>query len=331
MSPPYDVVAVGHAIVDVVVAVEAEELAATGLTPGTMTLIGEEEAERLYAAGAAGREVAGGSAANTAVGVASLGGSAAFVGRVGDDRLGKVFVDDLAAVGVDFDTPPAADVDGTGRCIVFVTPDGERTMRTYLGAGPHIGEDCVDEALIGGARLVYLEGYLWDAASAAAAVGRAISLSRRSGAQLALSLSDPGCVERHREELSELLTAGAVDVLFANEAEIVELLGADGFDSAVEEVGRLCPVAALTRGELGSVVVTAAGTTAVPAHPPRRVVDTTGAGDLYAAGFLYGMCRHLPPEACARLGGLAAAEVISVLGGRPHARLADLAAKSGLV
>ncbi|HZU71420.1 MAG TPA: adenosine kinase [Acidimicrobiales bacterium] len=329
-SGAFDVVAVGSALVDKVVKVEDHELAATGLPRATMTLIDADEAARLWDVGQ-GLHVAGGSAANTAVGAAALGARTAFVGRVGDDELGRNFVEDLRRAGVAFESPPAPFDAETGRCIVFVTPDGERTMRTHLGAAPHLGVDCLDESLVQGAGIVYLEGYLWDAPSAAEAVEHALRLGRANGAELALSLSDPGCVERHHDELAELVLGGGVDIVFGNEAEITALAGTDDFEEAAAIVRGRVGTAALTRGPAGSVVVTADEVVAVPAHPVRRVVDTTGAGDLYAAGFLAGRRRGMAPAACARLGGLAAADVISALGARPHDDLRRLAGEAGLL
>jgi sugar/nucleoside kinase (ribokinase family) len=326
----FDVVALGSAIVDRLGLVDPPTLAATGLVPGTMTLIDGEEAERLWSV-AGGALVAGGSAANTCAGVAALGGSVAFVGRVGDDDLGRSFADDLALVGVSFQAPPAVAGAPTARCVIFVTPDGERTMRTFLGAAPLLDVDCVDESLVAGVGFVYLEGYLWDGPAAAPALRRAIDAGRSGGSRVALSLSDPGCVERHRDDFAALLRAGTVDLVFANESEVTELTGERSFEAAAAAMAELVPMAALTRGPAGSVVVRGGESWAVPAAPVDQVVDTTGAGDLYAAGFMVGAVRGLDPDGCARLGGLAAADVISALGARPHGDIRAAARQEGLL
>ena len=326
-----DVVALGSAIVDLLALVDPPTLAATGLVPGTMTLIDADEAERLWSVADGGALVAGGSAANTCVGVAALGGRVAFVGRVGDDDLGRAFADDLALAGVTFEAPPAVPGAPTARCVIFVTPDGERTMRTFLGAAPLLDVHCVDDSLVAGVGYIYLEGYLWDGPAAAPALHRAIEAGRAEGSRVALSLSDPGCVERHGDEFSELLRSGAVDLVFGNEAEVTALTGQQSFGAAAAAMAKLVPMAALTRGPAGSVVVRGADTWPVPAAPVHRVVDTTGAGDLYAAGFLVGAVRGLHPVGCARLGGLAAADVISALGARPHGEIEASAREAGLL
>ena len=329
MNRPNDIVAVGSAIVDHLVMVDHRTLASTGLEPGTMTLIDAEEADRLHRA-VSGRLVAGGSAANTAVGVSALGGGAVFVGRVGADDMGRVFTEDLRAAGVAFASPPTEERIGTGRCLVLVTPDGERTMRTYLGAAPLLGIDCVDEATVGGARYLYLEGYLWDSEHAMVAVDRALEVARRSGTRVALSLSDPGCVERHHDALRGLLEDGGVDVLFANQAEVLTLVGAASIDEAALAVSKWCDVAALTLGPAGSVVVGPEARVEVAAEPVEAVVDTTGAGDQYAAGFLVGLCRGWGLERCARLASVAAADVIEAVGARPSDRLGARLTAAGL-
>ncbi|HVA42302.1 MAG TPA: adenosine kinase [Acidimicrobiales bacterium] len=333
----FDVVALGSAIVDLLVPVPPQTVAEAGLEAGTMTLIDATEAERLWGHfGTAGQVVAGGSAANTAVGVAALGRRAALVGRVGGDALGSAYAEDLVRAGVSFGAAggPAALSEagrgGTGRCYIIVTPDGQRTMRTYLGTAPDIAPEAVEAILEGGAAFVYLEGYLWDAPAASAAVQRAIDAAPAAGARRALTLSDPGCVERNRDGFLELIGAGAVDVLFANESEITGLWGTADFDRAVAETRAHCPLAALTRGAEGSVVVTPGDTLVVPAAPA-RVVDTTGAGDLYAAGFLTGLAAGLDLKACAALAGLAAADIISDYGARPHSDIRAGARSEGLL
>lgn len=333
----FDVVAVGSAIVDLLVPVDPEVVRAAGLEPGTMTLVDREEEVRLWShflPGGDQRIVAGGSAANTAVGVAALGARSALVGQVGGDDLGVSYAEDLRRAGVDFELPSGGiDQSGsTGRCYIIVTPDGERTMRTYLGAAPEIDPASVDAAVAGGAGFVYLEGYLWDAPDAAAGLDRALKVAPGAGAQVALSLSDPGCVERNGERFRSLITAGAVDVLFGNESEITGLWPDAGksLDAALDATRRHCRLAAITRGAGGSVVVAGEETTAVAARPT-QVVDTTGAGDLYAAGFLVGLSRGLGLPDCARLASLAAADIISAIGARPHSDIRAQAVAEGLL
>jgi sugar/nucleoside kinase (ribokinase family) len=270
-------------------------------------------------------EISGGSAANTTVGIASLGGTAAFVGRVNDDQLGAVFGHDLRAAGVEFTTPAATDGAPTGRCLIIVTPDAQRTLNTYLGASAQLGPDDLDDALIGRAQVLYLEGYLWDEPEAKDAFRRAAAVAHEVGNRVALTLSDGFCVDRHRGEFLDLI-AHEVDVLFANEVEITSLYEVGEFDDALQLVRDQCEIAALTRSEKGSVVVTRDEVHVVDAHPVIEVVDTTGAGDLYASGFLYGLTHGYDLGTAGRLGALAAAEVISHVGARPQTSLAALAA-----
>ncbi|HEX9530122.1 MAG TPA: adenosine kinase, partial [Acidimicrobiales bacterium] len=271
-----------------------------------------------------------GSAANTAAGVASLGARAGFVGLVRDDLLGGVYAHDLRAAGVAFDVPPAPDGPATGRSLILVTPDAERTMNTFLGAASLLGEAHIDPVTVGRAAVLYLEGYLWDSPSGQRAYRKAIAAARRGGRRVALSLSDPFCVERHREGFRDLIDGG-VDLLFGNELEVGLLLGVTDAEDAVAHLQRPGLVTAVTLGGAGSMVVTGDEVVAVPAHPVEHVVDTTGAGDLYAAGFLAGLARGLSWRDCARLGGLAAAEIISHLGARPLASLEKLAVAAGLL
>ena len=319
-----DVVAVGSAIVDVLAGADDATLEDLGLVKGTMALVDAERADALYASMGPAVEVSGGSAANTAAGVASFGGAAAFMGKVADDQFGAVFTHDIRAVGVEYATPPAVAGPATARCLVLVTPDAQRTMSTYLGAATALGSGDIDEDLVGRARFTYVEGYLWDPPEAIHALRRAMDAAHAAGGRVALSLSDPFCVARHRQEFLDLLD-GEVDVLFANEEEIVSLLEAGSFEDAVAAVRGRCEVAALTRGPLGSVVVSEGPAIRVPAAPVAEVIDTTGAGDLYAAGFLFGLAREADLERCARLGSLAAAEVISHMGARPAVPLSSLA------
>jgi sugar/nucleoside kinase (ribokinase family) len=324
--PTLDVVAVGNALVDVLSAATDEFLAEQGLYKGATALIDAERARALYERMGPGTEMSGGSAANTAVGVASLGGRSAFVGRVRDDLLGEVFAHDIRAAGVRFETRPATTGDPTGRSLVLVSPDAERTMNTFLGAAAQLHPDDVSPALVAAAAVVYLEGYLFDLPDAKAAFRHAARAAHEAGRRVALSLSDTFCVERHRADLLALVQHD-VDLLFANEAEICALYEVPTLDDAIEPAVRYCDAAALTRGAKGSVVVSRDELVEVPVHPvPGSVVDTTGAGDLYAAGFLFGFTHGSDLARCGRLGAVAASEVISHLGGRPERPLAELAA-----
>ncbi|MDE3096514.1 MAG: adenosine kinase [Chloroflexota bacterium] len=318
-----DVVGIGNAIVDVLAQADDAFLAAHRLEKGAMTLVDAARADALYAAMPPGVEASGGSAANTMTGIASLGGRAAYIGKVRDDQLGGVFRHDIRAAGVRFDTPPAADGPATARCLIVVTPDAQRTMQTYLGASVELTADDVPAALIASAQVTYLEGYLWDRPTAMAAFLRASALAHASGRKVALTLSDPFCVERHRASFLDLV-AEHIDVLFANEREIVALYEADGFDAALQRVRGHCEVVALTRSEKGSVVASDGEVHVIDAAPVAEVVDTTGAGDLYAAGFLYGLTHGRGLAACGRIASVCAAEVIGHVGARPRVRLAEL-------
>jgi sugar/nucleoside kinase (ribokinase family) len=289
-----------------------------------MTMVDADRSDEIYAVLGPAQETSGGSAANTAVGVAAFGGRAAFIGRIADDAFGKVFAHDLRGAGVEFDVTPATDGSATGRCLVIVGADAERTMCTYLGAGAEIDPADVDAERIASSAITYLEGYLWDGDAAKEAIRRAASLARAAGRQVSLTLSDPFCVERHRSEFLELIRSD-IDVLFANEQEISMLYETDSFDDAAKRIADHCEVAALTRGAVGSVVVSGGVRHDVPADAVDRVIDTTGAGDLYAAGVLYGLTHGHDAATCGKLGSLAAAEVISHLGARPEASLTDLA------
>ena len=324
-SHPLDVVAVGSAIVDVLTTTDDADVGARGLVKGTMALVDAERADALYESMGPAVEVSGGSAANTVAGVASFGASAAFIGKVRDDQLGEVFTHDIRAVGVEFTTAPAADGPSTARCLVMVTPDAQRTMCTYLGAATGLTPADIDPDVIARARFTYLEGYLWDPPEAIEALRRSVGLAHDAGRQVAMSLSDPFCVDRHRKAFLDFV-ASDVDVLFANEAEITSLFEVGALEDALELLPGHCDVAAVTRGPLGSVVVTAEGVVETPAEPVERVVDTTGAGDLFAAGFLYGLATGADPARCARLGGIAAAEVIGHIGARPQVPLSTLVA-----
>jgi sugar/nucleoside kinase (ribokinase family) len=327
----YDVIAIGNAIVDVLARTDDDFLVRQAMAKGSMSLIDEARAEAIYGTMGPAIEISGGSAANTVVGVASFGGRAAFVGRVKDDPLGKVFAHDIRAAGVDFRTPAAKDGPSTARSYILVTPDGQRTMNTYLGAAQHLLPKDVNEEEIAGAAITYLEGYLWDPQNAKDAFQRAAKLAHAANRKVALTLSDPFCVDRWRDEFRALIRERTVDLLFANEAELHSLYQTADFDTAVAALREEAALAVITRSEKGAMVVTREKNEAVPAFPVERVVDTTGAGDLFAAGFLYGYACKLPHVGSLRLGALAAAEVISHLGARPERSLADLARENGLV
>jgi sugar/nucleoside kinase (ribokinase family) len=328
-QPPLDVLALGNAIVDVLAQTDEAFLVAEGVHKGAMQLIDEARAEHLYEAMGAATVVSGGSGANTAVGAASLGASAGFVGKVRNDGLGALFTKNLRATGVRYDVPPATDGPATARSFILVTPDGERTMNTYLGACQNLTPDDVDEATVRGAKIVYLEGYLWDPPAAKEAFRKAVTLAHEADNAVALTLSDPFCVDRYRGEFLDLVRTRSVDILFANIHELKSLYQTADEATALAALRDENILGVVTRSEEGALVVTRENTRAVPAQPVERVVDTTGA-DLFAAGFLVGLTRDLDHADCARLGGLAAAEVISHIGARPQADLRDLAQQAGL-
>ncbi len=317
-------VGIGNAMVDVLSQAEETLIARQGLVKGTMHLIDEARADELYDAMGPGVEISGGSAANTVVGVASFGGHAHYVGKVRDDQLGDVFGHDLRSTGVGFDTAPATSGPPTGRCLILVTPDAQRTMGTFLGASVRLGPADIDPKLIARARILYLEGYLFDPPEAQEAFRVAAAAAHAAGRKVALTLSDPFCVDRHRVAFLDLVRHH-VDILFANEAEICALYQVHDFDTALARVRGHCEVAALTRSAHGSVLVSDGAQHVVKAHPVPGVVDTTGAGDLYAAGVLYGLSQGLELPTCGWLGSLAAAEIIAHVGARPMVPLAQLA------
>lgn len=323
MEPTLDVVGVGNAIVDVIVTVPESFIEEHDLVKGAMTLIDAERATSLYAAMPPGIEASGGSAANTAVGVAGLGGTAAYLGKVRDDQLGEVFAHDLRAAGVAFDVAPAPAGDPTARCLIQVTPDAERTMNTFLGISAFLAVEDIDESVVEAARITYCEGYLYDTDEAKAAIRHAMDVAGDAGRIVSITLSDSFCVDRHRDEWLELL-ANKVDLVFANEAEIGALFLTDDFEAASRRITELVPMAALTRSEKGSVIVTNDERIEVPPSPVAQVVDATGAGDLYAAGFLHGLARGASLQRCAEMGSIAAGEIISHIGARPHVSLAEL-------
>ncbi|MEY3464190.1 MAG: hypothetical protein RLZZ468_1968 [Cyanobacteriota bacterium] len=321
----HDVVGIGNAIVDVLVHADDRFLDDHGLTKGTMALVNEQQAERLYASVGPGLETSGGSAANTLAGIAQLGGRAGFIGRVRDDQLGAIFAHDIRAVGARFDTPAASSGPSTARCLILVTPDAQRTMCTYLGASVGLDPADLDLELVAQAKVLYLEGYLWDSDEAKAAFIAAAEVARAHGGEVALSLSDAFCVERHRDSFQELVD-GHVDILFANEMEITALYRANSFEEAAEQVRGRCRIAALTRSEQGSLVLNGDGSHRVEPFQLGPLVDTTGAGDLYAAGFLHAYTQGRDIETCGRLGSLCAGQVVTQLGPRPQADLRALAA-----
>ncbi|MHB8319602.1 MAG: adenosine kinase [Acidimicrobiales bacterium] len=359
----FDVVGIGSPLVDILATAGEKELKAVGLEKGSMSLVTLERARNIYDAMGSTVEVSGGSAANTMVGLAALGGSAGFVGKVADDDLGVVFAHDIRAAGVAFEPAvgpagsSATSLDGlfaaggaehgssetqddakdssteeevgTGRCLVLVTPDAERTMATHLGVATTIGPHDIPEEFVARHQIVYLEGYLWDLPPAIEAMRKAISIAHEFDRSVALSLSDPFCVERHQDEFLELVQED-IDILFGNEEEVTRLFKATCFEDAINAASETGLLVAVTRGPLGSVVTTPHGPVSVPAEEVENVVDTTGAGDLYAAGFLYALCHDLRPQEAAQLGGLCASEVIGHMGARPQADLGEMARRAGL-
>jgi sugar/nucleoside kinase (ribokinase family) len=325
-----DVLAIGNAIVDVIARTDEAFLAREGVRKGAMQLIDEARAEQLYGAMGPATIVSGGSGANTAVGVASLGAKAAFIGKVRNDTLGDLYTHDLGAVGVGFDVKPATEGPATARSFILVTPDGERTMNTYLGACQNLTPEDVNPHTVRAAKIVYLEGYLWDPPEAKRAFRKAVAIAHEAGNAVALTLSDAFCVDRYRDEFLGLMRDGSLDILFANVHELQSLYQTADAATALEALRQENVLGIVTRSEEGALVVTREQTKAVPAYPIERLVDTTGAGDLFAAGFLTGLARDLDHADCARLGALAAAEVIQHIGARPQTSLADLARQEGL-
>jgi sugar/nucleoside kinase (ribokinase family) len=321
-----DVVGIGNAIVDVIAPADDAFIEQHGMTKGSMMLIDEQRAEEIYAAMGATVITSGGSAGNTIAGIASLGGKTGFIGRVREDSLGQAYRHDITAAGASFTTPAATDGPATARCLILVTPDAQRTMNTFLGACVNLGPEDIDAALVRSAAVTYLEGYLYDSPMAMEAFHTASEIAHAAGRKVALSLSDAFCVNRHRDDFKHLVEHH-VDILFANESEILALFETRSLDDAVARLRGMVDVAAVTRGPEGSTVVTKDETIEVSAAPVTHVVDTTGAGDLYAAGFLFGFTHDAPMHECARLGSLAAAEVIGHFGARPQTPLAALVRK----
>jgi len=326
----YDVLGIGNALFDVLVRTDEAFLAKHGMTKGSMSLIDEARAAAIYKDMGPATEVSGGSAANTIVGIGSLGARAAYAGKVKDDQIGKLYVHDIRAAGVAFDTPAAKDGPATGCSYILVTGDGERTMNTYLGAAQDLSPADIDPAEIAAAGIVYLEGYLWDPKNAKDAFVKAAKIAHDAKRKVALTLSDSFCVDRYRDEFLSLMRNGTVDIVFANESELHSLYMTSDFDTALKQLRNDVNLGVVTRSEKGCMVVSVEDAVAAPAFPVDKVVDTTGAGDLFAAGFLYGLARNLAYKQCGELGALAAAEVIQHIGARPQVSLKELAEQRGL-
>lgn len=326
-NPSRDVVAIGNAIVDVVSPCSDDLIEKLGMTRGGMTLIDTDQARSLYDAMGPGREVSGGSAANTLAGLAALGARCDFIGQVADDQLGEVFAHDIRAVGIDFATPARAGDPPTARCLIFVTPDGQRTMNTYLGASQFLPAEALDEAVIADAAVLYLEGYLWDPEEPRAAMRKAIAAAKNAGRKVAFTLSDAFVIERHGADFRAMIEAGEIDILFANEHELASLTETGDFEEGLARLAPKVPVLVVTRSEKGAVAIAGGERAEVPAEPIDKVVDTTGAGDLFAAGFLFGHVRNRPLGECLRIGAICACEIISHYGARPEADLPTLVAR----
>src|SRR5258708_2892440 len=326
----YDVLGIGNAVFDVLVQADEGFLSRHGMTKGGMALIDEARATAIYSDMGPATEMSGGSAANTIVGIANLGARAAYVGKVRDDQIGRLYTHDIRAAGVAFETMAASGGPATGCSYILVTPDGERTMNTYLGAAQELMPSDIDEAQIAASNIIYLEGYLWDPKSAKEAFVKAATIAHGAGRQVALTLSDSFCVDRYRDEFLDLMRKGTVDLVFANEAELHSLYQTSDFDTALKQLRSDTKLGVVTRSEKGCVVAYGDGVISVPAFPIQKMVDTTGAGDLFAAGFLFGLVRNAGHEAAGRLGALAAAEVIQHIGARPQVSLRELAQANGL-
>jgi len=327
-SPRFDVLAIGNAIVDVMAPADDALLTREGLTKGGMMLIDADRATSLYAAMGPAQEISGGSAANTLAGMAAMGCKCAFIGQVADDQLGEVFAHDVRALGIDYATPVRAGDDvPTARCLILVTPDGQRTMNTFLGASQFLPASALDAAMIQDAAVLYLEGYLWDPEEPRAAMRAAIDAARSAGRKVAFTLSDAFVIDRHRADFLDLLDKGQIDILFSNEAEICSLAEVDDFEAAVATVSAKLPTLVVTRSEKGAIAIHEGQRHAVAAEPIDKVVDTTGAGDLFAAGFLAGQAQGRDVETSLRMGAIAAAEIISHFGARSSADLKALVAQ----
>lgn len=323
-APRYDIIAIGNAIVDVMAPCTDELIEELQLNRGGMTLVDEEGAQRLYDAMGPAREISGGSAANTLAGMAALGAQCAFIGQVAQDQLGEVFSHDIHAVGIDFDTPARAGHPSTARCLIFVSPDGERTMNTFLGASQFLPPAALDDAVIASAGILYLEGYLWDPEEPRSAMRRAIKVARAAGRKVAFTASESFVIDRHGDDFRALIAEGQIDILFVNEPELASLTGESDFEAGVASLTAKLPVLVATRGPKGAIAVAHGERAEVAAEPIEKVVDTTGAGDLFAAGFLTGHARGETLERCLRMGAICAAEIISHYGARPEADIKAL-------
>lgn len=328
-APRFDVLGIGNAIFDILAHVDDDFIVREDLVKGSMRLVDGDEIARLYGDLGQVVRISGGSGGNTIAGVASLTGKAAYIGKVADDEFGEAYRHDMRGVGVEFDTKPLSGGAPTASCLVLVTPDGERTMSTFLGACQALGPDDVDPALVADAEVTFLEGYLWDPPQAKEAFRRAAEIAHQNGRKVALTLSDTFCVDRFRAEFLELIKSGTVDIVFANEHELRSLYETSDFDTAVSALRQDAKLAAVTMGSEGSLAITRDETHHVKAAPVDKVVDLTGAGDLYAGGFLFGLARGLALPDCAAIGGLAAGEVIQHLGARPEVKLAELVRQEG--
>ncbi|MDY7096513.1 MAG: adenosine kinase [Pseudomonadota bacterium] len=325
-EPRYDVIAIGNAVVDVIASCEEELISELQLNRGGMTLIDEARADELYEAMPPAREISGGSAANTLAGLSTLGLQCAFIGQVADDQLGKVFRHDMRATGIDFDTAARDGEPATGRVLIFVTPDGERTMNTFLGAGQFLPKEALDEELIASAAILYLEGYLWDPEEPRQAMRRAIEVARAAGRKVAFTASESFVIERHGDDFRAMIDQGLIDILFVNESELATLTGESDFEAGVDKVAGKVPVLVATKGEHGAIAIAHGERAEVAAEPIDKVVDTTGAGDQFAAGFLSGYAKGAPLAECLKRGAIAAAEVIVHYGPRPEADMKALMA-----
>lgn len=326
-EPRYDVIAIGNAIVDVMAPCSEDLIEELNLNKGGMTLVDAEGAERLYQAMGPAREISGGSAANTLAGLSALGAQCAFIGQVADDQLGAVFAHDIRAVGIDFDTPARAGEPSTARCLIFVTPDAQRTMNTFLGASQFLPPESLDDEAVAAASVLYLEGYLWDPEEPRAAMRRAIEAARAAGRKVAFTLSEVFVIERHGDDFRALIEDGMIDILFANHHELEALTGTDDFEAGIAALDGKVPTLVVTRSADGAVAISDGVRAEVAAEPIDAVVDTTGAGDLFAAGFLYGHVNGEPLETCLRRGAIAAAEIIGHYGARPETDLVRLMAE----
>ncbi|WP_394730305.1 adenosine kinase [Altererythrobacter sp. GH1-8] len=326
-EPRYDVIAIGNAVVDIIASCKDELIEELQLNRGGMTLIDEARAEELYAAMPPAREVSGGSAANTLAGLSTLGMQCAFIGQVASDQMGKVFAHDMRATGIDFDTPPREGEPATGRVLIFVTPDGERTMNTFLGAGQYLPAEALDEDLIASGAILYLEGYLWDPEEPRRAMRRAIDVARAAGRKIAFTASESFVIDRHGDDFRAMIDDGVIDILFVNESELATLTGEADFETGLAAIAGKVPVLVATRSEKGAVAIAHGERAQVAAEPIDKVVDTTGAGDQFAAGFLSGHAKGVSLQQCLKRGAIAAAEVISHYGPRPEADMQKLMAE----